>query len=837
MAQKAGMPEYQPTYTPSVRGNVPQIRSKGGAVLNEVGNMFYREAQGFADQNAIRKGTEAGENPGFKPTLNFGRASELYNQAALQANKYSTGTDIINTTNKLYTEAQLNPDIDDAIKTYDAKLAGYSQGLFNTLPEENKGYAKNLLSTKGFEGRDKLNAIRHQKLLNEAQAGFNDTYGTYLKEMENNAAQGNTNNAMVYHGQIHQLLQHTQDIGALTPLQVSKYKEDSEKQLHINDISGQYKKLKTDSATTMEDLGKFRKDVIDSPALNKIFDPEERRQLIALLDRQDRADALATGLSQSRINYDYKNMLFGVKNGGKVNEEVLGRYMAVNPDMADVAEQDVADAQAVYNVVTTATDLPLNQQVAYIEKNFPTDPESPNYGRQVERFDDAMTSYQQKLSEIQKDKVAFFQKQPAFEQLYDKTKEESQQQSNPNALYKQPPINQYEALIAAQLRSGYTMDEASVLTKPEALQEASELMELPITGKVQYLNALKNKYGEYYPIALRDIMNTKKVPDSLALMTLINPNDPNIKIVSNAYANDLKQITDSFSAKDKKTIDESIGGLGVTPLAEHQSVLGAIVGAPFRSVAAGPEFAYRHTIGGLVDKLTRTRLDDFNDFCRTIPNSSPRKADFVAASKDYITRVAYQARAEGANPDNAVNIAAGTLVDNYNMDKIGAGFIRVPKQYSMSAVKSYAKKQEKYLKDFPYVNGTETMTKNNAYKYVIKEGQWATNTTNDGLVYVDNHTNPVTDKYGHKFQFYFKDAINNDPSIIHNIYKHIPHIVKQSFSDIKQDEYEKKLKELGHSTYESPLDLVYRSLRDHAKKNTKKTYFPDELKNEMEGKK
>ena len=299
------LPSYQQSYQSPVSVKYPAVKSSGTRVLNDVSRQFHEHAQDFADQEAIRRGSEEGLRLDFKPTVEIGRASKAYNRAALEVNKSALGSDSIKQLNILEAEAKLNPNIDDAINTFDAKLKGYTEGIMGTTPAANKPFIMNQIAAKGYGISRGLNNIRQQRNLNNGYVQFNDTYGTYLKEMSNNASQGNLQTAMTYHGQLHQLVNQSAALRLLDKNQITNYKKDIDQQLNINDTIGQYKRLKSDYNTDLDDLRKFRTDVLDSPHFNKIFNPKERSDIISLLDKQDREDALKDGLSKERINYEY----------------------------------------------------------------------------------------------------------------------------------------------------------------------------------------------------------------------------------------------------------------------------------------------------------------------------------------------------------------------------------------------------------------------------------------------------------------------------------------------------------------------------------------------------
>lgn len=281
------MAEKLPTFenvTPIQPGPVVSAAPQFAAAQKVVGNledMVNKNLQRKADTHALAEGGLAGEDLGFVPLKGGGRATQIYNLAALRANKYTLAADIGSKAGKLGNELGQDVKGNQTLDEFRARYQGYADGLLSGVPKQNHAYAKNLLQAHG-NAQLKMLQTKITKQNNEfAFVTHYQTRKTNKDIMANASFKGNGPMAIGYHVLLDK---HTNDGikgGWLTPAQAKNEKLDAAQSFNTNRLLYKYQLAqkanktffhggKTDESKIMDVLNKNA----DKNFVQRILRPE-----------------------------------------------------------------------------------------------------------------------------------------------------------------------------------------------------------------------------------------------------------------------------------------------------------------------------------------------------------------------------------------------------------------------------------------------------------------------------------------------------------------------------------------------------------------------------------
>jgi hypothetical protein len=233
-----------------VVSSAPQF-AEAQKVVGNLADIVNKNLQRKADSEAIAQGSLAGENIGFKRTTGFGRATEIYNQAALRSNKYALAADIGNKMSSLGNELGQNVKGNQTLDEFRARAQGYSNGLLASVPAENQEYAKNLLQS---HAANQLKVLQNKVNKQNNELAFVDFYKNQQANtdlMSNAAFNGNGPQAIHYKILLHQKVSDGIRAGWLTPVQAKQANLDVDKSFNTNRLLYKYQQAQQANKTFM----------------------------------------------------------------------------------------------------------------------------------------------------------------------------------------------------------------------------------------------------------------------------------------------------------------------------------------------------------------------------------------------------------------------------------------------------------------------------------------------------------------------------------------------------------------------------------------------------------
>jgi len=222
----ADLPELQSNaqVTPGPLVDSSPIYQGYAKIANDIDDVTKPMAQQLRDNQVQQEATAAGSKENFKAIPSIGKAAQVYNQVGLAANKDAISTDIIQNLNKFQNDAinDYGQVSDQSIKQYQANATAHFQGMMETIPMQNRTYAKNLWAAKSTL----IQADLHKKYLGQLklqhQANAYDNYQTNLGEVASANQQGNYKYALSLHGQNIASIRKNEQLGLITPLSAQR---------------------------------------------------------------------------------------------------------------------------------------------------------------------------------------------------------------------------------------------------------------------------------------------------------------------------------------------------------------------------------------------------------------------------------------------------------------------------------------------------------------------------------------------------------------------------------------------------------------------------------------
>lgn len=281
MAEK--LPQFESTVTVQPGPIVSEAPSFEAAakVAGNLSDMVDKNLQRKADQQAVAQGGIAGEDIGFKPLPGGGRATEVYNLAALHANKYALAADIGTNMQNLTGELSKNVNGNETLDEFRTRAQGYAQGLLSNVPKANEPYAKNLLQAHANAGLTKLQSLVTKQNNEFAFVNYHQNRQTLTDIMSNAAFHGDGPIATHNYALLKKQTEDGIKAGWLTPVQASRDNLSADQSYNTNRLLYKYQQAqqadktfmrggKTDEAKIMDILNRNS----DKNFVQRILHPE-----------------------------------------------------------------------------------------------------------------------------------------------------------------------------------------------------------------------------------------------------------------------------------------------------------------------------------------------------------------------------------------------------------------------------------------------------------------------------------------------------------------------------------------------------------------------------------
>lgn len=733
-----------------------------GSLFNTLANAFQSIAtkggEAFVatrEQEAAMQGEKAGEATNFQPASNITAAGRAFNKAALEANKYTVGADILNRSNDLLREFGSNIAGPENTAAYRQTFNAYGTELLSAIPEENRQYARNILLNQGIKGVNVIqNKVGAQQNA-QAFAKFNQGYQTYFNTMSNEAQNGNRDAAGVYLGRILDAANGLEANGTMDPKAAERYRQLATTEFHMQDAIGQYR-ASGDKAT-------FIKNFMKSDQWNRVLSADQKeqamRKMLSLQKLQNNTEGLNKNvLAQKRANY-----LFQLQNGVPRDPQTESQLVNADPqkeDQLNTQFQINAKQGSLFNSFKTST-LP-ELQLAISELKQPLTGKalkSPTALLQEKSREALGTQLQNLATQLNKNPIQTLENSPDFAQADQKLKTTMvtlpANPANPDYQTQLSNYNQArdKLILNYQRARGIPEDSQQVIPTQEAANFGAQFSSATSTQKLQLAQQIQNRYGQNSSIAFKQIAAKGAPLEGPMLLAMLN----------NPQSRSL--LPDALNAFSQKTSD-------------LQKAVVPTVSPP---------------------KLLKTVKNNLQPYLDSIANYNGPTTPVINSVVDATNRLAlFLCSKPGANEASCASQAANALVLNhYNFDSINGHSYRIPKEINnqpisqtqvtkanQSIISEFLLKNVKNIRTPTYWDTefgalTPQQRRTEYISQALLTGYFTTDKDDQGMTFVDTNGVPVKTVDGQKIQYKFSDLTDQNSMINQLMASQKPKVAKE----------------------------------------------------------
>lgn len=731
----ADLPRYkaqQPiTPDPHTRDAIREVQTGADRLqgaFQEFSNKNMQQYQMQQNYAAKQEGEQAGSDLNFKPSQPVTQADMVYQNAALEANKAAVQLDISSNLQRIRDEVMDPKNFGpDAVNRYNKLASAYQEGAFAAIPREVQPSAKHFFEYYNQQNSQVVTHSVQGLTKNQLQYQLFDYLNQTEKDASNASFSGDHDAAAALVGQGVQKLQSAVATGLIGGPTAAHLKEGYVSQAHQEGYLGQFSRiLNTDPSKASA----FISDFLKSPGVD--MTPIERMKLVTTMHRMWRQYELQQDMDGINIRQQMKSAIAGVQNGESPSKyaNIVAQVQGFSPKEypAFAAKMQAAEfSYAVEDALTYAT--PAEQQAILTASKphpFLADGVTPNpaYAELIAAWDHASNLVQKLDKQWKDDPAGMAIKNPSVVKAYD---DRNQAATGPDGKVQsvtRGTINPLDAMINVELKRGVPPENLSVMTKSMAAGTVSELKGMDLPGQVAKLNSLLPQYGQYAPIASKDLQ--KAGLEFQPLLAVAVSNNP-------ASRGALPDVMKALSA-NPKDIEKAMPA-GATTKAVHAQVAGAM------------------------SDWSAAMLQSSNG------DTTQHRAEMTKAVTQYASWLVANGKSDSAG---AAQMAADTLINNfYNYSKINGYKVALPKDVDTSMAKDAfnylldgAKKSDLQVPGF-YASTFHTLTNDqlqSQYKSdSVGQAHLAVLPGDTTAVLVDDQSTPILDKSGKRFEFNFKD--------------------------------------------------------------------------------
>lgn len=673
---------------------------------------------------------------------NFSETTAAFAQGvtkeAAQQQRETLKNNISNTYRQFNLDALRNPDQNAGLAEYTEKSRQYAAGLMQQTNKFNKPYVNNLVDYYHNEHQYSIekNAIaQNQRALSvEAYENYNNATRDWKDAINNSHPMVDED------GVDHQF----DTSRALLADQLRNMERDA-KLKHLDPAMlgkgrGELIKLYTESEYlkryqdhVQQGLGnQFIKDMQKPGNHIPGYNEDDKRQvidkMIKIRDEGKRGAHVAIG----QMTHQMSNDILSVKNGGMPNAELQNDLDALDPIKGAAHREQVVVAQSSYAAKESVRYKSPEEKAEEKRKLLNIDYSKPDAPQKRRIADASITAIDNQDKEIQANPLGFVMKNPAIENAVNNW----EQAFNANATgepHKYTPFNSsvpkpWDSIIQEEMHLGMTLNgknENSVrLIDPTRVNSMiNEVMQADPIDKVIWMNKLNDEYGGGLPFKL--VVNqfvAAGLPRIYSLLATIDPNSPDAARLAEVVSIPAADVAKDLESKQKHSVS----------YIQKKSI----------------NDVFSQQLGGTTN---------FQAFLSTIPRYSDQfNAELKQDMASDIAQIAnYYALTANMTSQEAVNKAENIVANRYNYTSMNNKQVRLPKNISAQAVKSYAAKMRADLSKFNFnMEGFDRVRAQQA----ITHGYWGNDSIDDGLVWIDANGLMRTDANGHPYAFSFRDA-------------------------------------------------------------------------------
>lgn len=532
---------------------------------------------------------------------------------------------------------------------YNANFITYSKTYVNSLPPSARSYAtktfqSSALSTnqryneaiiKQQNVTNKLNFLNHQT---ETKRNLADQLEQrhYVPEEE---LPQNNNGKMTMQQSEKMLMQYTQanelaaQVGIISPEQAVK----SNQEIQQFYQSGRF----LSSVENAADL-KTKEDLVQNLRKKGLpgYSQDEVDTLAHKGDKLIKESALGFGVDRLSVQMNWKSNLDNALNGKPLNPKFTQDFIALHPEEAAGAEQELNRNKSIYSASQNVVSSPIELQDAAL--NTIRNENDSQYFKAVE------LKVKQARNEIKTNAFEFFSNNPAVTQaLAAKQMVENGQialakRSVPSEAVKADPV---QNIILAQKAYGLADDNIQVMSEARAKQFVNNLSREPADERITNLQGLVNQFGDRANFAINQLQKNGLPARTQMVLTAIN----NPQSIS--QANNLS----NWSVSDPKTVTNTVKDMGDTDNDYNEAI--------------------------------RSDLEKFNNSLESFSSDTTQAKETVFRNVDSYAKY-LRATGQATSISDAVQISTDTLVNNnFNYPAINGNPIQVIKQFDQGGIR------------------------------------------------------------------------------------------------------------------------------------------------------
>jgi len=646
----------------------------------------------------------------------YGKFKLESDKLAIQSNKYSIATQVMNlsTEAKMEADKQLNPV--DAAKTYKAVMQGGSEGISTHVMDVNKSYAKEVLAFKVDQAKQDLSGAIATRAKQNAYSSFTSSYDTFSNEANNAANRGDKVAAATLYGQAKGLVVKAVGSGALDPVRGGVFTQKLQKDFHTNIVVGQYR-----NAIATGDSAQFKKEFMKSKAYDAYLNPRDKQALMAKFSSMDKAAAATDGINNATWGQNFQGVLFDTSHGIAVSTKKLADLAAADPVKYQKGLVKLREAQASYVIASKFNDASVASLKAGITELTNPEDVAKTYQEQAVKLN-AAKQLKVKLHSLETDPASVAVHSQAYQAVI----------ATQKAKGKLDPIG---ARIAYQKHLGLQPDNISALTKEEAYNTVASIKQQ--TSLQDQLKALSAYEGTVKPAnrpyAMRDLQKAG-LPIASQYMLRISK-DPDAVRYSITAAKAWDNIQES---KGTEHYDKAFD--------QYSQMLGTQHSETLQEAKA--------------DVIASSAYHNYADVILSSGGSAKRLSDYA---KHY-QLLTFQLMMDGTSLKDASKLADGIMNAGTSIGTYGGNKYVYDKKMDQSLITGACNisiSNHKMTDDVQiparYMADLGGVDRKDALDMYLGGASFRNTPDQSGLMMVDVNNNPILDKSGKKITFTFKE--------------------------------------------------------------------------------
>lgn len=445
-----------------------------------------------------------------------GSEVERANAIALQANKYESAGQIAHQSLRAYNDAAKNSDVQQGMAEFNRSMDGIAKGILGQTAERNLPYIKRMLTYHTDRYNQQFLRREAQQSQSLAYNKFTSVYDTLTNEMSNAAYNGDQHSALVFHGQLTNMVNDGIKNGFLDASRAALFSKNLESEFRQGTTLGQYRAARAEGLDT---AGKFKKNFMTGKiegSYNQWFDHADKEQMLNQFNKVDKQFANENGINSATYDMYKKQVIFNAQNGQKINQGVVADLIATAPKKALVLMNDIRNAEQQYQIVSSTKDGTLADIQTKIN-DLQNPKEMPTNVNEAQNNLKAATQLKSYLKDLQNDPVHMLSQNPAYqEKLQEVTTKGNLTRSQLN--------------IAMQRHMGFDDNQIHALDNNTAQQAVEAIKGLPLQDQVKSFDDFLSAHPpSSRPFIIKDLQRAGLPLSSQYLYRISKAIDPTVQ--------------------------------------------------------------------------------------------------------------------------------------------------------------------------------------------------------------------------------------------------------------------------------------------------------------------